>query len=89
MQFKRNMSTADQIFRTTMGVGLIYLGPFSDILTTDLMSGILLAIVGFITIISSAIGYCPLYHVAGFCTYKPSQDDLDGEDTHQEMQPKL
>ena len=70
MQFKRNMGPIDQVFRTAMGAALIYLGPVAHIITSDFMSDILLGIVGLLTIISSAFGYCPMYHMAGFCTYK-------------------
>lgn len=71
MKLKRNMGPADQVFRAAMGVGLIYLGPISKMLTADFMSGMLLAFVGVLTVISAASGYCPLYHIAGFCTYRP------------------
>lgn len=74
MKLKRNMGPVDQILRAAMGIGLIYIGPFSNILTSDFMSGILLALVGALTIISAASGYCPLYHIAGFCTYKPKDN---------------
>ncbi len=74
MKLKRNMGPVDQVFRGAMGVGLIYLGPISEILTADFMSGVLLALVGALTVVSAASGYCPLYHIAGFCTYKPKAD---------------
>lgn len=35
------------------------------------MSGMLLALVGALTIVSATSGYCLLYHVAGFNTYRP------------------
>ena len=69
MNLPRNMSFPDQVFRTIMGVVLIYLGPFSDILTSDPLSSILLSFVGIMIIISSLIGWCPFYHVAGFNTH--------------------
>jgi hypothetical protein len=74
MKLKRNMGPVDQVFRTAMGAALIYLGPFSEWLTADFMSGMLLALVGILTIVSAASGYCPLYHLAGFNTYRPLHD---------------
>lgn len=71
MKLKRNMGPADQVFRASMGVALACLGPFSDILTSDFMSKVLLGLVGLLAVVSAASGYCPLYHVAGFCTYRP------------------
>lgn len=73
MKLKRNMGPADQVLRGSMGLGLIYVGPFSHALTSDFMSGLLLALVGLLTTVSAAFGYCPLYHVAGFCTYRPGR----------------
>jgi hypothetical protein len=77
MKLVRNMGPADQVLRTVIGVSLIYLGPVSGILTSDPLSGILLALVGVLAIASAATGYCPLYHIAGFCTYKPKHDAAD------------
>ena len=71
MKLNRNMGFVDQVFRTIMGLVLIYIGPFSEVLTSDFISGLLLASVGVMVIVSSLIGFCPLYHVAGFNTYKP------------------
>ena len=71
MKLNRNMGSVDQVFRTIMGLALIYIGPLSDALTTDFISGLLLASVGVMIVVSSFIGFCPLYHVAGFNTYKP------------------
>lgn len=70
MNLARNMGPVDQVLRTLMGVICMYLGPFSDGLTTDFISGLLLALVGLLVIISSFVGFCPLYHAAGFNTYK-------------------
>ena len=72
MKLKRNMGILDQIFRTIMGAGLIYIGPISDVLTTDPLSSVLLSIVGGMIIVSSLIGWCPVYHMAGFNTNKSS-----------------
>ena len=70
---KRNMSLADQIFRSFLGLLFIYLGPLSDVLTDDFLSSALLTIVGMLVILSSFLGFCPLYHVAGFNTYTKKQ----------------
>lgn len=73
MKFKRNMSTTDQLIRGVMGLGLIYIGPASDILTSDFLSGALLGLVGVFTLISAITGHCTIYNIAGFCTYKEPQ----------------
>lgn len=70
MKLKRNMGLHDQVFRTLMGLLLIYIGPFSDVLTSDTLSAVLLSVVGVMIIISSIIGWCPVYHLAGFNTNK-------------------
>lgn len=68
MNLKRNMGLTDQIFRTLMGLALIYIGPLSDVITSDTLSSVLLSVVGVMIIISSIIGWCPVYHLAGFNT---------------------
>lgn len=75
MKLKRNMGPTDQAIRAGMGAGLLYLGPIAHVLTSDVMSRALLALVGLLTLASASIGYCPLYHIAGFCTYKPNRPD--------------
>lgn len=71
MTMKRNMSGVDRWVRAAMGIGLIYLGPFSELLTSDPMSGALLAALGVLTLAAAVLAYCPLYHIAGVCTYRP------------------
>ena len=70
MKIKRNMGAADQVVRAGLGAALIYVGPFAHVLTSDFMSGLLLGFVGLLTSVASVFGYCPLYDVAGICTYK-------------------
>lgn len=70
MNIQRNMGFPDQVFRTLMGLMLIYIGPFSDVVTSDVLSAVLLTVVGVMIIISSMIGWCPVYHMAGFNTNK-------------------
>lgn len=76
MKLKRNMGSVDRAIRMLIGVSLLYLGPISNMLTSDYLSGVLLAIVGVIAISSAASGYCLLYQIAGFCTYSP-RDSAD------------
>lgn len=75
MNLKRNMGLIDQVFRTCMGLSLIYIGPFSDVITSDAMSAILLSVVGVMIIVSSLIGWCPVYHMAGFNTNKSEKSE--------------
>ena len=70
MKIQRNMNRVDQVFRCVMGLTLIYLGLGTDMLTSDNLSKMLLAAVGAFTLISGITGYCSIYHIAGFNTYK-------------------
>ena len=70
MKLKRNMNTIDRLLRSVMGLALIYLGPGSDLITTDFLSGILLAVVGGFTLFSAITAHCSIYNIAGFNTYK-------------------
>lgn len=74
MMLQRNMSLIDMVFRTLMGISLIYFGPFSDLITNDTLSSVLLSTVGIVIIISSLIGWCPFYHFAGISTYRKIND---------------
>lgn len=70
MKKQRNMNRVDQVFRCIMGLTLIYLGPGTDMLTSDMLSKVLLAAVGAFTLFSGVTGHCSIYHIAGFNTYK-------------------
>ena len=70
MKLKRNMNTIDRILRTIMGLALIYLGPGSDVLTSDFLSNTLLTVVGLFTLFSAITAHCSIYNIAGFNTYK-------------------
>ena len=70
----RNMGFPDQVFRTCMGLVFIYFGPLSDTLTSDFISSLILAFIGILIIVSSFIGFCPLYHAAGINTYKKNSN---------------
>ena len=70
MKIFRNMGPIDQVFRSLMGLVLIYFGPVSDLLVEDPLSEILMALIGILTLVSAISGYCPVYHVAGINTYR-------------------
>ncbi len=75
MKLQRNMGSLDQGFRILMGIALIYIGPFSDIITNDTLSSILLVSVATMIIISSLIGWCPFYYLAGLSSYRAKSDN--------------
>ena len=70
IRFKRNMSTADRVLRTVIGLGFMVLGPVTTYLTNDSLSNVILGTLGVFAIASSAFSYCLLYEIAGFCTLK-------------------
>ena len=70
MKLNRNMGSIDQVLRAIMGLVFIYFGPVSDLLITDGLSVVLLALVGILALVSSLTGYCPFYHMAGINTYR-------------------
>jgi len=75
MRKKRNMHQLDRIFRSVMGLALIYLGLDGDALTSDVLSRVLLAMVGVFTLSSAISGYCSIYHFSGISTYKENKDE--------------
>jgi len=64
---KQNESTADRIIRAVAGVVLLVLG-FAGILTG--VWAIVVDILGVILLVTSAIGFCPLYAPFHFSTRK-------------------
>lgn len=74
MRKKRNMHQLDRVFRSVMGIGLIYLGIDASVLTEDILSRILLAAVGVFTLASAISGHCSIYHFSGLSTYKEKKD---------------
>lgn len=72
MFLKRNMSTTDRIIRILIAVilGVLY---FSNTIT-GVIGGILL-ILGVILLLTSFVGFCPLYAPFGFSTSSKPADD--------------
>jgi len=68
--FKRNMSKLDRLVRIAVGSTLLTLGPLTDILETDLMSNIILGVLGCTAVLSGVFAYCFLYEITGFNTLK-------------------
>jgi hypothetical protein len=64
---KQNESTIDRIIRAVAGVVLLYLG-FGGILSGGL--AIAADVVGVVLLGTAAIGFCPLYAMIKFSTFK-------------------
>ena len=59
-----------------MALGCIFLAlGISDILVSDVMSSVLIGIVGTLAVISALLRYCVLYEFTGLATYPPVEDD--------------
>ena len=67
---KRNLSNLDRIIRVVIAAVFAYLY-FSGIVTG--MLGIVLVILGAVFVLTSFIGFCPLYVPFKFSTYKAQQ----------------
>lgn len=70
VNFKPNMNIIDRIARATVGTVLIFLGPVSEIVTTDELSTFLMGALGATALISALFSYCILYEMTGFNTLK-------------------
>jgi hypothetical protein len=66
---KRNMSNADRIIRVVLAAVFAYLY-FGGIVTGAL--GIILLVLGAIFLLTSVVGFCPLYVPFKISTYKSS-----------------
>lgn len=69
-ELKRNMGVVDRSARILVGSSLWLVGPATDILQTDLMSNVILGVLGSMAILSAVFAYCFLYDVTGFHTSK-------------------
>ena len=64
---KNNMSNADRIIRLVIAAVIAFLY-FSNVITGTL--GLVLLILAGIFVVTSIIGFCPLYTLIGFSTKK-------------------
>ena len=64
---KRNMSNIDRLIRAIIAVLLVYL--YIGGLVTGAF-GIILVVLGVILLITSVLGFCPLYALLKFSTHK-------------------
>ena len=64
---KRNMSNIDRLIRAILAVLLVYLF-IGEIVTGTF--GIILVVLGVILLITSVIGFCPLYALFKISTFK-------------------
>lgn len=74
IRFRRNMNKYDRGFRAVVGSALLILGPVTEYITTDDLSGIIMGVLGSTALISAFFSYCILYEVTGFDTTKRSDD---------------
>lgn len=60
-----NESTVDRVIRGVLGVGLVLIGLFA---VSSMALEIILIIVGAILVITSIVGFCPIYKLLGIKT---------------------
>lgn len=65
---KLNEGTWDRVIRVIVGLVLIYLGFFSQVLSGT--AATVVGVIGFIPLITGLIGFCPLYTLFKFSTRK-------------------
>jgi hypothetical protein len=70
---KKNMNMIDRIIRPLFAIGFLTLY-FTDTVTGGF--GILLLVLAVIFLLTSVIGYCPIYHVIGLCPLLKEKERL-------------
>jgi hypothetical protein len=65
-----NMHPLDRIARIIVGGILIFIGFFTRDLISDPLFGTMLGVFGVVNVVSSIIGVCPIYLMAGISTLK-------------------
>lgn len=68
-----NMHPIDRVLRITIGVFLMFIGFFTRDLISDPLFGTLLGIFGLINLVSSLVGICPVYLMAGISTLRKAK----------------
>ena len=68
IKFSRNMSHVDRSIRIIVGTTLLLIGPLTNIIDTDMISNIILGILGATAVLSGIFAYCFLYDITGFNT---------------------
>lgn len=70
MERYRNLNNLDRCIRLLLSAVLIYLGFISPEIINDEVINLSIGIYGIINLISTAVGICPFYMMAGVSTYK-------------------
>lgn len=70
---KLNLCAADRIVRGTISIGLIVFSILWYEQVGDVFLLALIWIFAALNLISFAIGWCPVYHLAGITTCKPNK----------------
>lgn len=70
IKFSRNMSILDRSVRIIVGSCLLVIGPLTNVIDTDMISNIILGVLGSTAVISGLCAYCFLYDITGFNTCK-------------------
>ena len=68
IKFSRNMSHIDRSVRIIIGTLLLLIGPLTNIIDTDMISNIILGVLGATAVLSGVFAYCFLYDITGFNT---------------------
>ncbi len=74
LKFKTNMGTADRIIRIIVGVGLLVLGPLTEIIQITTTVRIALGAIGLFALISALTSYCLFYDITGANTLGKNQN---------------
>lgn len=74
LRLKANMGGLDRLIRTAVGITLLSLGPFSEIIKVSMIAEIAMALVGVFALLSAASAYCVIYHIAGTNTLGKEDD---------------
>jgi uncharacterized membrane protein YuzA (DUF378 family) len=69
-----NMHPIDRALRIVVGVFFILIGFFTRDLISDPLFGMMLGTFGLINVISSVVGVCPVYLMAGISTLKKASN---------------
>lgn len=69
----RNLGWLDRVLRTSIGLLLIYFGFINASFIGEGLIAALVGVFGVINVLAALVGICPVYKLAGICTYHPDK----------------
>jgi len=72
IMFPKNLHSIDRLVRLFVGIICVYLGFFATHIIDHFVLNLILGLFGILNLFAAAVSHCPVYHMSGVSTFKPS-----------------